>query len=154
MRVRLVAFRHAKPLTASFADDSLYPLSLEGIEAQKRLLEKIAAAGICVDQLYSSSLLRARQTAELISNTFGVPLVIERALGSSFNGATLLELLRKGGSSVGMVGHAPTLANWVNELVGGNALPLGLSNSSAAVIDFVDEVDYGQGELVAFYRAS
>ncbi len=54
------------------------PLSEEGFAQARRLANRLVS--VPLDAIYSSPLLRARQTAELIASLHGLPVILESAL--------------------------------------------------------------------------
>lgn len=62
------------------------PLSEKGIEQAKEVADKIKAAGIFFDAVYSSPLQRAYKTAEIITNTLGAkkPKIMDSLIERDF----------------------------------------------------------------------
>jgi len=154
MTTRLVAIRHAKPLSEGYAEDSLRPLAEEGKAVQRIVTQKIKEGGIKPDVILCSPLLRAQQTAEIIGETFDIPVQDELALGDQFDSHKLLDFLPPPdhNQTIVFVGHAPTLAEFVNQLVGEVALPNGLSKSEAAVVEFDNTIGFGKGKFIGVYQ--
>lgn len=154
MGIRIVALRHAKPESESHTDDALRPLVPEGREDQKKLSQLLKQKGIVPTRILSSPLLRAMQTAEIMGDFFGLPIEEEKSLGNYFETEALLKILSKSppNGTIFLVGHAPTLAEFLNKLTGKNSFPSGLSKSSAAIVDFKDHVSYGAGNLIDYIR--
>ena len=150
MVTTVIAVRHAKAKTEGYADPDLYPLSEEGKEVQKQAALKLKNAGYTPTKIYCSPLLRAVQTADIISTLFDVPYSQEPALGPEFNGETLLARLPPTDSNqtILFVGHAPTLAEWVNTLTTKGALQ-SLSKSDAAIIT----INHTQAQLIEVIHA-
>ncbi len=89
--------RHAKSLSNELkvlSDEyDKYPLTEEGVKQAERVSEELAKLN--PEIIFSSPVLRARQTAEIISNKLGLKLVIderlrERGLGE-LNGKTVIQ---------------------------------------------------------------
>ncbi|MFT4553053.1 MAG: phosphohistidine phosphatase [Chlamydiales bacterium] len=154
MSTRLVAIRHAKPLSEGYAEDALRPLSEEGKSIQLRATKQLKDEGIVPTLILSSPLLRAQQTAQVITDVYNLPFEEENALGYDFNQELLLKRIPspEENQTLFLVGHAPTLGHFINALVGENVLPYGLSKSCAAVVDFKNEVGLGQAEFVSYYQ--
>lgn len=154
MSTRLVAIRHAKPLSEGYAEDALRPLSEEGKAIQLHAAKQLKDEGIVPTIILSSPLLRAQETAQVITDVFNVPFEDEIALGNDFNQESLLKRIPspEENQTLFLVGHAPTLGHFINALVGENVLPHGLSKSCAAVVDFKDKVGVGQAKFVSYYQ--
>ena len=155
MTVRVVALRHAKPSGEGYAEDSLRPLSSEGREIQLKLTQMLKEKGIIPTLILTSPLLRAQQTAQIATELFGVVFQDEPALGNDFDSNTLLSKISDSDKNITvfLVGHAPTLGEFMNNLVGENVLPNGLSKRSAAIVDFDDRVSFGKGKFIDYFRA-
>ncbi len=131
--------------------DESRPLSEEGIHEMGRAGRGLAAAGIGFDRIFSSPLVRARQTAELVAAGAGsapgpgapVPGVEElEALAPGLVPAELMKLLsRRLGSEASrvlLVGHQPDmglLAAWLLDLSGGHSLPFATGSIARVDID-------------------
>ena len=154
MGVRLIAVRHGKPDSEGYADETLRPLSDEGRDAQRNVTEILKEENLIPNQIFTSPLLRAWETAEVIQEVLGSPIEEEQALGYDFDETRLISLIPPAelDQVIMMVGHEPTLAQFVNKLVGEEVLPQGLSKSAAAVVVFNDEVDFGEGELLTVFN--
>ncbi len=152
--IHLIAIRHAKPLSEGFADETLRPLSPEGIALQKKITRKIQQEGYRPTSIYSSPLLRAEQTAAIIADVFELEYQVEPALGYAFDAESLLHLIEstEAGATVCFVGHAPTLAGFIDSLTGKSALPAGLPTSGVAIVRFAQNIQYGSGELIGIYH--
>lgn len=154
MLLRIVAIRHAKPLNEGFSDEKLRPLSQEGISIQKLVAQNLKELGIIPNSIYCSPLIRAKQTAEVVQDFFGnVPLKETEALGYHFDKEKLFSFFSepKDNHTLFLVGHAPHLGEFINELVGEVVLPLGLCKSGVAVVDFHDKVEVGKGQFAGYY---
>jgi phosphohistidine phosphatase len=108
--MRLYLIRHAIAIEATPGQsDDARPLSSEGIEKFKGVVQGLKRLGVGLDRLYHSPKLRAVQTAELL-----VPLLDgETEVTPHLAGEPSLELLKTlQGSSVALVGHEP----WISDL--------------------------------------
>ena len=155
MSRRLVAIRHAQALYSQEIEDELLPLSVEGSEIQRQSSEFLLKRGIKPHFIQSSPLLRAQQTAEILGEVFSIKPIINESLGYNFNTQTLLQEISslKDQETLFMVGHEPTLAQFVNALVGKAVLPYGLEKSGSVVIDFLEGVDFEKASFVHYYQA-
>jgi phosphohistidine phosphatase len=120
--MRLYFLRHADALAG--ADDAARPLSPRGWKQARRLGRFLEEAGVVFDLGYSSPLVRARETAEVVLNCCGavaanqlkkVDVLANDATQKRFDGwlRALPEV-----EHILLVGHAPTLAERVRALLG------------------------------------
>lgn len=151
MVTRLIIVRHAKPLSEGYAEDGLRPLSEEGRKIQKKMTEQLLSEGIEMHQVYSSPLLRAQQTAEIIANYYELDVKEEVALGVEFDSLQLLQKI-KPNQTTAFVGHAPTLGEFIDALVGDKVLPYGLSTSGTVIVDFDGPIQFGAGTFVSYLK--
>ncbi|GAB4234176.1 MAG: phosphohistidine phosphatase SixA [Chlamydiales bacterium] len=153
----VVAVRHAHPEAPSgYASDDLIPLCDEGRIAQEKVVKALNQAGYIPTKILTSPLLRAKQTAEIIADYFGVNYEVFEALGSYFDRELLMSRLQylDDHEVVYLVGHAPTLAELVNDLAGEQVLHYGLSKSCAAVIQFDQRIIMGSGRFLEHFSPS
>ena len=113
MDIYLVRHALAEPRDATrWPDDSLRPLSSDGIELFRRAARGLLRLGIGVDVVLSSSYRRASQTAEILSEDAEWPRAemcqaLEPPAGVLAS-ITMLEMRSE--SSLAVVGHQPELA--------------------------------------------
>lgn len=142
----VIIIRHAAPLSEGYAEDALRSLSSEGISTQHLLAKQLQERGYLPDAIFSSPLVRAIQSAEILADAFGITVEEEEALGDAFDAKKLIRLLQNSSAkTIYLVGHAPTLALFIDQLVGETVLPQGLSKSHAAIVTFADLIDFGIG---------
>ena len=91
MSFQVIAIRHAIPVSEGYASDDLRPLSNEGREQQKVVVDKLKERGLQPSLVLASPLLRAQQTAEIVAEAYGLSLETEEALGVPFDASGLLE---------------------------------------------------------------
>jgi phosphohistidine phosphatase len=117
--VRLYFLRHADALAG--ADDAARSLSPRGWKQARRLGRFLEEAGVVFDAGYSSPLVRACETAEVVLNCCGasqlkkVDVLANEASPKRFE-AWLRALPEV--EHVLLVGHAPTLAERVRAMLG------------------------------------
>ena len=109
-------------------DDTKRPLTATGVSRFREVVEGLAWFGADVDEIYSSALVRAHQTAELLSA--GIkghpPIRILDALAPGHEPSQVLTELatRVKRRRVAMVGHEPDLGELAAALIGAQrALP-------------------------------
>jgi phosphohistidine phosphatase len=119
--VKLYLIRHAAAAERS-ADrsDEARPLTVEGRDRFRRVAKGLARRGVRFDRLLHSPLLRAVETAELLSGLLSGETAVLGALAAPPDEGMLGEL--EGGSgarSVALVGHEPHLSALLALLVVG-----------------------------------
>ncbi|HVR36747.1 MAG TPA: phosphohistidine phosphatase SixA [Methylomirabilota bacterium] len=150
--MKLYFLRHSDALDG--ADDHSRPLSPRGRDEAEQLARFLNGSGVGFDTAYSSPLLRARQTAEIILQLCDAIPPDKLQLTDSLRNETppaaftrWLAQLPKG-RHVLLVGHAPSLAARVRELLtisDPNALQL-----PKAGLACVDSEDRAKGSLDFF----
>jgi phosphohistidine phosphatase len=109
-------------------DDDKRPLTERGIERFKEAVTGLEALDVEVDEIFTSPLVRARQTAEILAaGVKGKPLVkVLDTLSPGHTPAQLLAQLAKHAKRrrIALVGHEPGLGELAAHLIGaGRALP-------------------------------
>jgi phosphohistidine phosphatase len=98
------------------------PLSDHGIQQTERAAKGLVAAGIGFDRILSSPLLRAAQTARIVTGAQGGGVEVEEieALASGFVQEELFRALRRlsGENRVLLVGHEPDMGTLAASLLG------------------------------------
>ncbi|MDD4890161.1 MAG: phosphohistidine phosphatase SixA [Phycisphaerae bacterium] len=147
----LFLIRHGKAGSRSeYARDAERPLTEEGAHEAAlcgRGLAKIAA----IDVMFTSPLIRARQTAELFAQGFTpqptISVIDELAPVNS--PARLLKIVNAAGAeSVALVGHEPdmsSLTSWL--LTGQGIVAVEFKKAMVCRIDFEGEAAAGEGTL-------
>ncbi len=123
-----LAGRHGDP---KYKDDSLRPLTAQGREKMRRGARGMQALGLKFDALLSSPYLRARQTAEIVAQTYKIKKLhlTDNLLPPASIGKLLKEahaICPKSGSIL-LVGHEPHLTEMISAV---------LKCSKALAIDF------------------
>ena len=151
MTTTLIAMRHGRP---DYSAEGSPPLSEEGRDIHKRVCLALLKQGYQPGVVYTSPVLRALQTAKICCEVFGCDYEVCSAMGLEMDRDAVFRLLqtRESGSTVCFVGHAPSMGNFVEQLVGHSCLPVGLSKSGGAIIQFSKELAWGHVELVSSYR--
>jgi len=107
------------------AKDDKRPLDKDGIRQAHDLGRALAALDVQVDAVISSPLKRATQTASLVANEMGfeVKLELADALHKEATWPKFQELLRAHADkdAVMVVGHNPTLSEFLSLLISGGA---------------------------------
>ncbi len=110
----LYLIRHAEAEPAGPGGDRDRALTAQGRHRFAALLES-ARAEMAVSRVVTSPYLRARQTAQLVAEAFGVPVEEELALASGESEASsVLALARRLGPGCALVGHNPEISEAVS----------------------------------------
>ena len=131
---------------ADAVPDGQRPLSDAGCKQMKKVAAFIQQSGIQVDGLLTSPLLRASQTAEMVSGVLGLEPCINERLNSGAGLSGLRELLRncRSDSAVMLVGHEPDFSEIIGELIGGGQVEV--KKAALALVE-CGEVTEGAGIL-------
>lgn len=130
--------------------DSRRPLDREGVEQCALIGRALAAAGVTPDEIISSPLQRAAQTASLTAKELGYQQEIQysEVLAKETNFKGFLGLLREhaGRKAVMVVGHNPSLSQYLSLVMSGGAGDSGVELKKGAVAK-VETGARGQGVL-------
>ena len=110
--------------TPGYAKDADRPLTPEGERKLQLIAEAMQALELNFDRILSSPYLRARQTAEVVAETYDAHKQLDFSDSLVPDGSTqqlveLLNRLRPSPESVLLVGHEPYLSGLVSLLVAG-----------------------------------
>ncbi|HZS39073.1 MAG TPA: phosphohistidine phosphatase SixA [Polyangia bacterium] len=131
----LFLIRHTKAADgALYGDDVERPLTHDGRRAALDVGESLARHGVKLDVIWSSPLVRAVETAELVAVSVGYTggLEIARALAPEGRPSEILGMVleQEQRERVALVGHEPSMGNLLSALIGRP----GLSLSKGAVV--------------------
>lgn len=124
--LHLYFFRHAEAEDAvgSMADFDR-ALTPRGIERTRAAAKMLKALGVMPEALYSSPLVRARQTADILSEALNVPVEARDALRPGFNAQAAEALVSAHGrGDLMLVGHEPDFSETISRLIGGGAITM------------------------------
>jgi phosphohistidine phosphatase len=113
--VRLFLVRHAH--SAPGEPDSLRPLSEKGREQARALGERLAS--VSPDAVFTSPLLRARETATAIARAADLEPQSDERLAPGATAEVVLAVAEGGGETVVVVGHQPDCSEIAAELGAG-----------------------------------
>jgi phosphohistidine phosphatase len=106
----------------AWPDDAKRPLTDEGIARMRKAARGLAELGTTFDVILTSPLVRAKQTAEIVADTFETrpPIIVTEALSpDGAYGALFLELEKQARRSrIALVGHEPGIGELGARLVG------------------------------------
>jgi phosphohistidine phosphatase len=143
--LRLLIIRHAvaedrEEFAASGRDDALRPITPAGKWKMQRATKGLRRVAPTIDVLASSPLVRAAQTAEIISRAYGgVEVETVPALAPEGRPTAFLRWLRarEAESTVAVVGHEPHLGQLVGWLLSGQEGSwIALKKGSACLLEF------------------
>ncbi len=126
--MKLNFLRHAIAVdrgTAGYGKDSERPLTKEGEKKMRRIARGMQSIGLSFDLVLSSPFVRARRTAEIVAETFGIEekLTLTPHLETGGDPRRLVEEIAsryKGLDTVLLVGHEPYLSELISVLLGGD----------------------------------
>src|SRR5262249_34545717 len=131
--------------------DAMRPLTEKGRKRFRRMAKKLAKRGVNPQLVGSSALVRARETAEILSESCPVKPRVE-VLDDLAPGGRLEPLLdwtrRQAQPEVAWVGHAPDIESLAADLIGAGNGQIGFEKGTVAAIRFSGPISAGAGELV------
>ncbi len=156
---RLILIRHAiaeeRRVTAPARhDDALRALTKDGRAKMERAAHGLRCLEPSIDILGSSPLLRATQTAAIVSAAYDdLPVATASAFAPEAPLEAGLDWLAQQptGGTVAIVGHEPhlgTFATWL--LTGTDESRMPLRKGGACVIEFASRPNKGEGQLIWF----
>jgi len=120
-------------------DDSKRPLTPDGIARLRKSARGLAAIGVSFDQIVTSPLVRARQTAEVLAEELKgkPPIATADALAPAGSSAAVMQEIARHvrNPRVALVGHEPNLGELAAQLIGARA-PLEFRKGGMCRIDF------------------
>jgi phosphohistidine phosphatase len=149
--IRHAAAEDAEEFARAGGDDALRPLTKMGRWKMERIARGLHTVVPAIDVLASSTLVRARQTAEIVAEAYRdlSPEAIPSLAPASRPGAFVQWLRRQEAATVAAVGHEPHLPALAGLLVTGHAQPwLSFKKGGACLLDFEGEVAPGEARLV------
>ncbi|PYP88106.1 MAG: phosphohistidine phosphatase SixA [Blastocatellia bacterium AA13] len=152
----LYIIRHAiaQPIGSKndFTDEKR-KLTTQGRELMTEAARGLRRLGIQLDLMFSSPLIRAIETAEIVADTLGydgthIVQTLNLAPGASFT-ELLAEVKRHNGAeAIALVGHQPDLGALVSTLVWGDSrMSLPLKKGSTCCINVIETVPSVRGTL-------
>lgn len=134
-------------------DDDQRPLTARGIARFTQAVAGLAHLGVIVDEIFTSPLVRARQTGQLLAAGLGdnPPIKMLASLAPGHPPAAVFRELSKIStqSRVALVGHEPGLGDLAAHLIGASrALPF--KKGGACRIDIQSPASRHPGELQWF----
>ena len=143
LTTRLFIVRHA--LAEDGPDDHARRLTKKGRRSFSRLVRRLAEAGMDVDLIATSPLVRARETAELLAKRLprGPRIEVVESLAPGGDWETLLEwTVHQDAAGVAWVGHAPAVGRLVALSIGDGSAAIRMAKGAVASI----RLDDGPGQ--------
>jgi phosphohistidine phosphatase len=152
--MRLYFVRHAEAIERSgTTPDANRYLTPKGRTAFRKIVRRARKAGIAPGVIFTSPLLRAVQTAEILAERLkhDGPVVVANALSHGFGLQSLRSLLAKAGNpaEAALVGHEPDLGDLAATLLG---LAGGFPLRKGAVLALEVDVGAPKGTATFLWR--
>src|ERR1700693_2705024 len=152
--MELLIVRHAIALERDrerWRDDGVRPLSPAGIKQSRKAAPGLKEYSRAPDRVLTSPLVRARQTAQILTDVAGWPQAVEAPeLSPQTPALAVLTLLAKDRSKVvAVVGHQPGLGALLTAcLLGdGEVLPIEMKKNAVACVSFEGPPRAGRAAL-------
>ncbi len=132
-----------------YPEDSLRPLTDKGKKRFRRMVKKLVKRDFHPAVVATSSLVRAGQTAAIISDICpGRPaLTVLADLSPGGRLEPLLQWTREQAGDVAWVGHAPDVESLTADLIGASNGQIGFEKGAVAAVRFGSTIAAGAGEL-------
>ncbi len=152
MDLYLIRHADAEPVGGTIEKDEDRPLTEAGRAQVAALAAALQRAGVHLDKIITSPVLRARQTAEGLLKHWPGPapeLSAADALAPKLNRKKKIKqfLLSLEGHAIGLVGHQPYLGELAGWLIGGKKAHLAIAKAGFARIQTEEAPGKGTGVL-------
>jgi phosphohistidine phosphatase len=122
--------------------DDERPLNPRGTKEMRRVAKFLSALDVTLDEILTSPLPRAYQTADIVAKRFELPVREEKTLAGGFDVPDLKDLVRKYRvDNLMVVGHEPNFTGVIAKLTGADCK---LSKGGLALVDLDDEKMEGE----------
>jgi len=151
MAQQLWFLRHAEAEPHGSRDDSERRLTARGERQSRAAGEGLAQLGVEFDAAFTSPRVRARDTARIACESFGVDAEVHKPLAGGFSADDARSLLagHDEDARVLVVGHEPDFSSTVHELTGAR---VDLKKGGIAVVRVKAASGEPTGELIALLR--
>lgn len=146
--LHLLRHAHAGDPERWDAPDAARPLSERGRRQAVRLGALLAAMDERPDVFVTSPKIRAAQTAELVAEAIGAPVVVDARLALGLDVRAVEEILLESAPDAArpcLVGHDPDFSRILGDLLG--IAPVPMRKGAIARIDVARPIAYGRGVL-------
>lgn len=138
-RIQLLLVRHAiaEDRGADWPDDRLRPLTKEGAARMAREAAGLAALDVRIEEILTSPLVRARQTADILAAAWPKRIKVQEieALAPGGKARAVLQALGESKrNSLALVGHEPGMGELAAALLGMRT-PLAFKKGAVALIE-------------------
>jgi phosphohistidine phosphatase len=148
--MELYIIRHGIAEDSNPEGDSQRVLTDTG-KKKVKIMAEFLEKKVQFDMLITSPYVRARQTADIFADIFGMKgdafIKSETLLPDTPLDEVITEINSTGKKRVGVVGHNPLLSELCATLLGGNCIGIDLKKSAVACIDFPSLVRKEGGTL-------
>lgn len=132
--MKLYVLRHGKADWPDWdKDDSLRPLTEEGVKELRRAAKFWKKIGVAPQVIFASPLPRALKTAQMAQKQIGGELQAEATLSPGATSHAVKSLLKKQTEDVMIVGHEPDLSEIIRVFTGARVK---MSKAGLARLDF------------------
>jgi len=128
-------------------NDVLRPLTDDGITTMQHEAKFLKQMKLKLDIVITSPLVRAQETAKLVTDILSVKLDESSLLKPGFDGTALKTLLKQyaDSKSIMIVGHEPDFSRVISKVIGGGSVEM--SKGGLARVD-LNKSDPPHGDLV------
>jgi phosphohistidine phosphatase len=154
LELYLIRHGEAAERGEEYPDDSLRPLTPQGIARLRKEARGLDELGVAFDLIITSPLVRTKQTADTIAETMKSkpPVSTSDALAPAGTPAAVMQELarhmKKG--SIALVGHEPNIGELAARLIKAGT-PIEFKKGAIARIDFEIFPPKGNGQLRWFF---
>ncbi len=138
--MQLFFLRHADadPNEDGSISDEKRQLTEKGLKQARQLARMLKTWEVAPTRLYSSPLMRAKQTADIVAEAVKVSVAVRRELAPGFDAEAVNILTRDmhGDASVMFVGHEPDFSAIIGQLIGGGRVVM--KKCGLARLDIID----------------
>ena len=132
--MRLYFLRHGEADWPNWdRSDDERPLTERGKKEMRKVAKFLRELDVPLDDIVSSPLVRARQTADIVAKRFDLHVREHQALGAGFSVAALKSISQEYPvDHLMIVGHEPSFSRVIGELTGGDCK---MSKGGVALVD-------------------
>jgi phosphohistidine phosphatase len=152
--MNLLVMRHAQAIDLGqngVADDESRYLTPAGQRQAAEMASALRSRGVRIEGLITSPLVRARQTAEIVAQVYGLghdSLLQTDHLAPGLSCRKLAKYLRQHASDHAILfGHEPDLGIFTSWLIGSKRAHVRFAKGGVALIETDDDLERGSGEL-------